>query len=218
MLLPHAGRPGVQRWDQGSLVTFASTGAVQPLTCCRVEFPPLGCTGRKLLSTNGSSLFLFLSEHWTGRKGEEGICQIKKGSYKPPFCSCAPPAQAAKKKALLATPIQAVDGRSQKGRRTSPCFLLPLQQSPPSPGVVFGKGGRCSVGFNQSVPVDGVRAPSCRSCTKVPSNAITRGFSLTSLCAATRETLGMMPLTVTSSSPLAKAAGKEEREGGTEEK
>lgn len=143
MLLPHAGRPGVQRWDQGSLVTFASTGAVQPLTCCRVEFPPLGCTGRKLLSTNGSSLFLFLSEHWTERKGEEGICQIKKGSYKPPFCSCAPPAQAAKKKALLATPIQAVDGRSQKGRRTSPCFLLPLQQSPPSPGVVFGKGGRC---------------------------------------------------------------------------
>lgn len=97
MLLPHAGRPGVQRWEQGSLVTFASTGAVQPLTCCRVEFPPLGCTGRKLLSTNGSSLFLFLSEHWTGRKGEEGICQIKKGSYKPPFCSCAPPAQAAKK-------------------------------------------------------------------------------------------------------------------------
>lgn len=71
-----------------------------------------------------------------------------------------------------------------------------------------------TVGFNQFVLVDGVGAPSCRSCTKVPSNAITRGFSLTSLGAARRETLGMMPLTVTSSSPLAKAAGKEEGEGG----
>lgn len=72
------------------------------------------------------------------------------------------------------------------------------------------------MGFNRFVPVDGAGAPSCRSCTEVPSNAISRGFSLTSRSAATRETLGMMPLTVTSSSPLAKAAGKEEREGGRE--
>lgn len=79
MLLPHPGRPGVQCWDQRSLVTFALTGAVQPLTCCMVEFPPLGCTGRNLLPIDHH--FLFLSGHWTGRRGEEGICQSKKESH-----------------------------------------------------------------------------------------------------------------------------------------
>lgn len=125
MLLPHPGRPGVQPWDQRSLVTFALTGAVQPLTCCTVEFPPLGCTGRNRLSTNRSSFFIPLRAlDWEEGGGgnmpkQEGITLL------PPLYSCAPAAQAAKK-ASLVTPRQGVDAGSQKGGRTSPCFLLPL--------------------------------------------------------------------------------------------
>lgn len=143
MLLPHAGRAGVQRWDQGSLLTFALTGAVQPLTCCTAEFPPLGCTDRKLLSANGSSLlFPLRALGWEERGGgnmpnQEGIIQT------PHFA--AVPHQHRLQKNFTGHP-QPVCGWRESERQENQ--LLPSsptpprdQHSPPSPGVVFGKGG-----------------------------------------------------------------------------
>lgn len=139
MLLPHPGRPGVQCWDQRSLVTFALTGAVQPLTCCMVEFPPLGCTGRNLLSTNRSSFFIPLRAlDWEEGGGgnmpkQEGITLL------PPLCSCAPAAQAAKK-ASLVTPRQGVDAGSQRGGEPVPAFFSHSTTGPAKPTKSWHSG------------------------------------------------------------------------------
>lgn len=212
MLLPDAGRAGVQRWDQGSLVTFASTGAVQPLTCCTAEFPPLGCTGRKLLSTNGSSLLSPLRAlDWEERGG--GNMPNQEEIIQTPDFAAVPHQHRLQKSLTGHSQPGNVDGGSQKGRRTSPAFFSRPTTGPAKPTRPWHGDWQRGV-MHRGVSSVCARAPSCRSCTKVPSNAITRGFSLTSLGAATREGLGMMPLTVTSSSPLAKAAGREKREGG----
>lgn len=110
---------------QGSLGTFVFTGAVQPSTHCMVDFPPPRCIRRKLLSADGSSLFIPpRALDWEESRGgnkpkQEGIKLI------PPLCSCPPPVPLNwKKKALLATSSQVVHGEGQKGRRTSPGFHL----------------------------------------------------------------------------------------------
>lgn len=76
---------------QGSLGTFVFTGAVQPSTHCTVDFPPPRCIRRKLLSADGSSLFIPpRALDWEESRGgnkpkQEGIKLL------PPLCSCPPP-------------------------------------------------------------------------------------------------------------------------------
>lgn len=156
MLPPHAGRPGVQSWDQGSLITFALTGAVQPSTCCTVEFPPLGCTARKLLPTNGSSLVFFFfplrALDWEERGGgnmpnQDGIIQPHR----------------LQKKLHLPFPARVWMKGVRKAGEPAPVFFShsttgPAKPTKPWRGVWQRRGG-CTVGFNQFVLVDGVRAP-----------------------------------------------------------